>query len=222
MTSTLTWFQWLASMRLFGVPSSLETPEDAVPLPYADMPAYRPSQELSAFFGDLMSTYGSDLNSFYMHGRIHHTHSPIHNGDVIFAMHEACASIVQRVYRAKEGNSVLQGELPTLRSFYDRLREGCKRNTDEWGNVYWPHDYYGAVEHWDYADWEYEEGCQVRSLFVHIDSSRSHDSQKYLINPLHDKSLTAFALGPLKPAATQQQSTVTLSEPSQSRHGSSS
>jgi hypothetical protein len=206
----LTRYQWLASARLFGVPSSLETPEDAMPVGYADMPVYRSSQELPRFFGDSTCTYGSELSSFDMDGRIHHTHYPINNGDILFAMHSACALIIQCVYEAKEGGLVPRGSLPTLRTYYDRLRTECKRNTDEWGNVYWPHDYYDAVEYWGYADWEYEEGCQVYNTPLRTSSICSHRFQKYLIDPLHDNSLTTFALGLLKPAAHQLQSTKSM------------
>jgi len=79
-------------------------------------------------------------------------------------MHVACAVIIQRVHESKEDALVAHGSLSTLRKFYDKLRMECLRNIDEWGNVYWPHDYYGAIDYWSYDDWEYGEGCMVRSF----------------------------------------------------------
>lgn len=139
-----------------------------------------------------------------MNGQTHHlAHYPGDNGDILFAMHITCAEFIQRVYKAKSDGLVAHGCLPTVRSFYDKLRKECLRSADEWGNVYWPHDYYGAIEHWGYNDWEYGEGCVVSRISLQTPSTCLYSSQKYLLNPLHDRSLTTFALELLKPAQNQ-------------------
>jgi hypothetical protein len=119
------------------------------------MPAYRLSCEQPTFFGVRVTS---------LNDRDHHTHYPIDNGDILFAMHDSCAVMIQRVHEGKRNALVAQGSLPTLREYYDKLRKECPRDVDEWGNIHWPHEYYGAKEFWGWDDWEYEEGCPVRSF----------------------------------------------------------
>jgi hypothetical protein len=176
-----------------------------------ELQAYIPSSELPSFFGDSSCRYGSDCNFFSMNGWVYRTHWPINNGDLLFAMHKACAVIIQSVYEAKRNSLIAQGSLPTIRHFYDKLRKECPnaRRLDEWGNVYWPHDYYGAIEYWDWNDWEYREGCSV-CVPLPASSSCLPLSQKFFFDPLHDKYLTRYALELLKSSKCCSTPTVRL------------
>jgi hypothetical protein len=77
------------------------------------------------------------------------------------------------------------------------------------GNVYWPHDYYGAIEYWDWNDWEYREGCSV-CVPLPASSSCLPLSQKFFFDPLHDKYLTRYALELLKSSKCCSTPTVRL------------
>ncbi|KAF2628843.1 hypothetical protein BU25DRAFT_420777 [Macroventuria anomochaeta] len=192
-------FQWLHDAQLFGIPSSLETSEELKPVVYADMPAYKRTDEHPAFFGDPYCHYGEG-NVFHLGGRTYPTHYPINNGDILFAMHSNCANIIKRVFVAKQDGVIAKDGLPTLRAYYDKLRQQCPGYVDEWWNIYWPHEYYGACDYWGYDEWEYAKGCQ-----------------KFLVDPLHDKNLTAFVLEVLKPAQPREEAPLLLSKTSNRR-----
>jgi hypothetical protein len=62
---------------------------------------------------------------------------------------------LQHLYEAKINSLVAQGSLSTIRHFYDKLRKECSNahRLDEWRNLYWPRDYYGTLEYWDWDNW---------------------------------------------------------------------
>lgn len=105
----------------------------------------------------------------------------IKENDILFAMHETCTQVVKHVYAAKEVGSVELGRLPTLRTYYDKMRRQCRGHLDEFGIVHWPHEHYGAMEFWDWDDWDYREGCQVSPIYLSYFLPPDHTTVKILM-----------------------------------------
>lgn len=84
------------------------------------------------------------------------------------------------MYAAKVDDVVEKGELPTLGSYYNKL---CKASgPDDFGNLCWFQENYGAEKYRGWEDWVYSEAFQ-----------------KYAVDPLHDLKLTSWGLDTLKP-----------------------
>lgn len=55
-------------------------------------------------------------------------------------------------FAAKQNGSIDKGSLPTLRTYYDKLRREYPRHVDTCGDIYWPHAHYDATDYWSYDD----------------------------------------------------------------------
>lgn len=142
------------------------------------------SEEAPDFIKNVHYNYGAET-VFEAHGfgKLV-TLSPNNNGDCLFAMHGACACIVQKVCRR-------QTTYPSLRAYYEVIISAIPYYYDE-GGVYWPHDYFGAMSYWGYDEWNYHEGFR-----------------KFVSNPLEVTKTTAYVVDILSapiphPATTEK------------------
>lgn len=103
-----------------------------------------------SFFENVHYGYSDEkVFNLHEHGKLV-TLYPNTNGDCLFVMHGACATVVQ------EACSTETTYAP-LRSFYDVLNSTCPQYYDE-GGIYWPHEYFSALHYWGYDEWNYTGG----------------------------------------------------------------
>ncbi|KAF3005609.1 hypothetical protein E8E13_002294 [Curvularia kusanoi] len=162
--------EWLDGVQLFGLPSALQSF-------YSSASDHQPKsdpKEMPIFIDNARYNYGAEI-VFNVRGIGDlATLCPNQNGDCLFAMHGACASIV-RLVCARQTTF-------TLRAYYEVLRSAIPYYYDS-GGIYWPHDYFGAQTYWGYDEWDYHEGFR-----------------KFVTDPLAISETTNFVLETLEAA----------------------